>query len=237
MKNEVPINRLLSTHWENLALLNFEASQAALEPYVPRGTELDLYNGRPIASLVGFEFHGSKLCGIASPRRFDFSEINLRTYLRSQKDGTTGVTFIKELCPSRLACLVARFIFNESFEHCTTALMKTDDYGRKSLRYEWGSGDSKSFVQMDAANTFSELTPGTQEAFVGGRSLVFSRQKDGSPRTFEVQHRPWKFSPAAKVSYDVKGEKFYGRELASIFDRPPTSAFMMDGSVVDVLKH
>jgi uncharacterized protein YqjF (DUF2071 family) len=236
-RNVRQISRTLSTNWENLVVLNFDVDPSLLKPYLPRGTEVDTFAGNAKLSLVGFEFRRSRMCGLTSPKLFDFAEINLRTYVKSETDGTPGVIFIKELCPSRLACLVARFLFNESFERCPTSCSKEIAGGGRSVRYEWGAGGSASFVQLRSGAAYSAMTPGSEEAFVGARQFGFSRMKDGSTLKFEVLHRPWKIAPALDLDFQIMGEKFYGKDLAEAINSKPTSAFLMDGSSVDVLKH
>lgn len=230
------LSRSLSTNWEKLALLSFEAPKAALEPYLPKGTELDLFEGEARLSVVGFQFRRSKMCGITSPKLFDFSEVNLRSYVRGP-DGTPGVIFVKELCPSRLACLLGRFLFNESFQLCPTAFSERSAAGSTVYRYEWGSGRAKSFVEVEAPSGLSAIQPGSEGAFVGGRCFGFSKQKDGSTLKFEVSHRPWKISSASRAVFDIKGEEYYPGDLAAALRRPPSSAFIMDGSGVEVFKH
>ncbi len=46
----------LTARWEDLVILNLEVPPAALAPLVPQGTELDLWDGHALVSLVGFLF-------------------------------------------------------------------------------------------------------------------------------------------------------------------------------------
>jgi uncharacterized protein YqjF (DUF2071 family) len=47
-------NVFLSAEWRDLVMLNYEVSPLLLQPYVPRGTELDSFEGKTFVSLVGF---------------------------------------------------------------------------------------------------------------------------------------------------------------------------------------
>lgn len=78
-------------------MLNFEIEPAVLLPYVPSGTELDLWDGRHLISVVGFLFRKTCVLGIAIPWHRDFEEVNLRFYVkRKAEDGwRRGVVFIK----------------------------------------------------------------------------------------------------------------------------------------------
>src|SRR6516162_1575988 len=72
----------LRAGWYNLPMLNFPADAELLEPYVPAGTELDLWEGRPYVSVVGFQFLHTRVCGLPVPFHRNFEEVNLRTYVR-----------------------------------------------------------------------------------------------------------------------------------------------------------
>src|ERR1041384_5807132 len=72
----------LSADWRYLAMLNYEIDPAILEPLVPRGTELDSWQGRTFVSGVGFLFLNTRLLGASIPFHRNFEEINLRFYVR-----------------------------------------------------------------------------------------------------------------------------------------------------------
>jgi uncharacterized protein YqjF (DUF2071 family) len=73
----------LSAEWRHLAILNYEIDPAVLLPFVPRGTELESWNGRTLVSLVGFLFLKTRVLGLSIPFHRNFEEINLRFYVRS----------------------------------------------------------------------------------------------------------------------------------------------------------
>ena len=53
----------LTADWRNLLMLNYAVDAALLAPFVPRGTELDLWRGEALVSLVGFQFLKTRLRG------------------------------------------------------------------------------------------------------------------------------------------------------------------------------
>ena len=74
----------LTAEWRTLAMINYEVAPALLEPLVPRGTELDSWDGRTFLSLVGFMFHDTRVRGFPVPFHREFPEVNLRFYVRRQ---------------------------------------------------------------------------------------------------------------------------------------------------------
>ena len=89
----------LTAEWRYLAMVTFETEPALLRPFVPRGTELDTYDGRALLSLVGFRFLRTRVLGCRVPFHHDFEEVNLRLYVRREVHGELrrGVTFIREI--------------------------------------------------------------------------------------------------------------------------------------------
>ena len=76
----------LKAEWRKLALANYKIDPEVLRPYVPAGTELDLWNDTCYVSLVGFMFVNTKLLGIKVPFHVNFEEVNLRFYVKRKEN-------------------------------------------------------------------------------------------------------------------------------------------------------
>jgi uncharacterized protein YqjF (DUF2071 family) len=107
----------LTAEWRDLVLLNYEVDPGLLVPYVPRGTELDYWNSKAFVSLVGFRFVNTKVFGVPIPLHSNFTEANLRFYVRRREQGEVrrGVVFIREIVPRPAIALVARTFYNENY--------------------------------------------------------------------------------------------------------------------------
>ena len=112
--------RFLSAAWRNLVMLNYEIDPTVLRPLIPKGTELDPWNGRYFVSVVGFLFLQTRVLGVPIPFHRNFEEVNLRFYVRRQaRDGwRRGVVFVKEIVPRIAIAAVARWIYNENYVAC-----------------------------------------------------------------------------------------------------------------------
>ena len=67
-------NIFLTAEWRYLAMLNYEIEPVVLLPLVPRGTELDGWNGKNFVSMVGLLFENTRVMGLRIPfhgRRID----------------------------------------------------------------------------------------------------------------------------------------------------------------------
>lgn len=72
----------LTAEWRKLAMFNYVIDPDHLRPLVTFGTELDLWRGRCYVSLIGFRFLETRLLGIKVPFHVNFTEVNLRFYVR-----------------------------------------------------------------------------------------------------------------------------------------------------------
>ena len=131
----MPESVFLTADWHNLALVNYEVEPDVLTPYVPAGTEIDLWEGRCYVSVVGLRFLKTKLLGVPMPFHRDFPEVNLRFYVRREVDGELrrGVVFIKEIVPLHAVTWVARGIYNENY----VTLPMREEIAADSFLYEW----------------------------------------------------------------------------------------------------
>ena len=110
-------NTFLRANWENLIMANYEMEPTALEPYLPKGVELDFYNNKTFVSLVGFMFKKTRLFGVPIPFFGSFEEINLRFYVRKIEEGKIkkGVVFINETVPFKIVALLANKLYKEHY--------------------------------------------------------------------------------------------------------------------------
>ena len=103
----------LSARWENLIMANYAVDPALLLPYLPKGVELDNFNGDTYVSLVGFLFKQTSLFNIPIPLLGTFEEINLRFYVKRTEGATIkrGVVFINETVPYKAVAWLANQLY------------------------------------------------------------------------------------------------------------------------------
>src|SRR2546425_745029 len=141
----------LTAEWKHLAMLNYEIDQSMLAPFVPAGTELDLWDGKVLVSIVGFLFVKTRVFGIPIPFHRDFEEVNLRIYVRRKaEDGwRRGVVFIKELVPRAAIALVARNLYNEPYIALPMAhRIEAESGSVKSAEYSWRFGGRQNGLKL-----------------------------------------------------------------------------------------
>ena len=229
----------LRAEWRHLAMLNYEIDPGLLRQFVPRGTELDRWNDRVYLSLVGFRFLKTRVRGMVIPFHSNFTEVNLRFYV-SRKKGSElrrGVVFIREIVPPRAIALVARTFYNENYVALPmTHEIQANGDGKHTVLYRWRSAGQWSSMRLETSGEPQPLRESSQEQFITEHYWGYTRQQDGSTVEYRVDHPSWRVWSAAGAEFSGNVEALYGRGFASVLSRPPSSAFLAEGSPVTVLR-
>ena len=133
----------LRAEWRHLAMLNYRVRASLLEPYVPAGTDLDMFRGVAYLSVVGFLFRRTRVMGLLIPFHENFEEVNLRFYVRRTvaDEVRRGVTFIRELVPRTAIALTAKALYNEPYKaRSMRHRISLDRDALSSVEYAWNSG-------------------------------------------------------------------------------------------------
>lgn len=233
--------RFLSAHWRYLAMLNYEIDPALLQPYVPAGTELDTWQGKTYASMVGFLFLRTRVLGVPVPFHRDFEEVNLRFYVRRQdptEGWRRGVVFVKEIVPKPAIAWIARLAYGEKYVHLPM---------RHRLEYNDGDGSSPGLVEygwrlagrwqrlgLMPAGTAQAATPGSEEEFITEHYWGYSAQRRGDTVEYQVEHPRWQVWQAQESWFECDVAALYGPQFVETLADPPSSAFLARGSDVVV---
>jgi uncharacterized protein YqjF (DUF2071 family) len=219
MADELPV--FLSAEWRHLVMLNFEIDPVQLRPLIPVRTELDKWNGRTYVSMVGFRFLETRLRGLAIPFHRNFSEVNLRFYVRRQVAGEwrRGVVFIKEIVPLPAVALVARWVYNENY---ITLPMRHvielpggggDEPGSVAYSWKWRGAWAELAAKISGAA--QPLMPGSEDEFITGHYWGYAAQRDGSTMEYEVEHPAWRVWPATASRFRCDVASLYGPDFAA----------------------
>jgi uncharacterized protein len=132
--------KFLTAKWTNLLMLNYEVDPEILTPYLPPATELDLWQGKALVSMVGFLFEDTRVFGVKWPMHINFEEVNLRFYVRhfNGKEWKRGAVFISEIVPKSVISMMANTLYNEHYRALPMRheANKLSD-GLVEHKYEW----------------------------------------------------------------------------------------------------
>jgi uncharacterized protein len=232
--NTQPAPIFLRATWTDLVMMNYEVAPAILRNRVPAGTELDLWNGRCLVSLVGFRFLDTRVLGVRVPFHADFDEINLRFYVTrdTNDERRRGAVFVKEIVPRRAIVWTANLLYNESYvAHATSHTGTRTDAGR-TLTYRWRA--KRRWWHMSATVSGEPAIPAddTEATFITEHYWGYSAQRDGATLEYQVAHPRWSVSCASDTELCCDVSALYGPEFVPHLAGAPSSCFVATGSPV-----
>ena len=215
-------------------MVNYEVDPALLVPLVPRGTELDTWNGATYASIVAFRFQGTRMLGIPIPLHRDFEEVNLRFYVRRRSGAELrrGVVFIREIVPRRAVAALARWLYNEPYR-ALPMRSSVETTPHLSVQYSWRFSGAWHTIAAQAGQPLALPAVGSFEQFIAEHYWGYTRQRDGSTIEYHVTHAPWAVAPAESYRIDADLGLVYEPALAARLVKP-ASVFLAAGSPVTV---
>lgn len=215
-------------------MLNYEVDPALVTPRVPRGTELDSWNGRTYVSIVAFRFQDTRVLGIPIPFHQDFEEVNLRFYVRrdTSRERRRGVVFIRELVPRRAVAALARFRYNEPY-FALPMRSVIHPNSHLTVTYAWHRRGRWHTLTAEGANPRTLPADGSLEQFIAEHYWGYTRQRDGTTMEYHVTHPPWMVAPADTYQVDADLAAVYGNDITAAL-REPAAVFLAPGSPVSV---
>jgi uncharacterized protein YqjF (DUF2071 family) len=213
-------------------MLNYEVDPEVLRPLVPAGVELDLWEGRTLVSVVGFLFLETRLLAIPVPFHRDFEEVNLRFYVRRREGGEwrRGVTFVREIVPRAAIAMTARLFYNEPY----LALPMRHTASGGKYEYAWQHQGQWGVLRAATAGEPAPIRSGTEEEFIFEHYWGYTAQRDGGTIEYHVEHPRWQVLPVTSSSLECDVPAVFGEAFASALQAAPRSAFVAEGSAVQV---
>lgn len=228
-------NTFLTAEWRKLAMANYAVDPAILKPYVPKGTELDLWNNTCYVSLVGFMFVNTRLKGIPIPFHTNFEEVNLRFYVRYFENGNwkRGVVFIKEIVPKFMITFVANTLYKEHYQ--TLKMRHTWDIGQSEIEieYAWKLKDWHRFKVIAEAQS-QNLVAGEEPEFITQHFWGYNGNAQSETMEYEVGHPEWVVYPVKSYEIEVDFGLVYGSDFSFLNSETPVSVFLAEGSEIFV---
>ena len=228
----------LSARWEYLAMFNYEVDIAVLQPHLPPYTEIDLFNGKAIISVVGFLFNNTKVMGIKWPGFINFEEVNLRYYIKyfDGKKWRRGVGFISEIVPQFLVAGMANLFYNE---HYSTAKMNhTISFENNVLQatYRWKKKNQDwNSMWLKADTVLHDIHPGSEEEFIFEHYYGYNKLNSKTSIEYSLEHPRWQVYPVKDYKLNCDVEKIYGAAFVPFIENvQPVSVFLAKGSDVQV---
>ncbi len=236
----------LRASWRDLIMVTWAVDSALLVPFLAHGTELDLWQGEALASIVAFDFRDTRVLGLRVPFHVRFPEVNLRFYVqRRMPDGAIrrGVTFIQEMVPRRGIVAIARTIYGEPYIVRPMRRIAAPDPDAHSpqrhaiprtVQYQWKRDGQWEEVRATMQRAPQPLVPASIEEFVVEHYWGYTRRPGKPTMEYDLAHPRWQVDATAICAVNADLSTLYGEQFARVLCEPPISTFVAEGSPVAV---
>lgn len=232
----MPKIKFLQAEWRDLLMLNYEVDPEILKPYLPAYTELDLWQGKALVSMVGFMFMNTRVLGIKWPWHVNFEEVNLRFYVRyfNGHEWKRGAVFISEIVPRAIIPLVANNLYNEHYQALPMrhSVIPAGN-GQTRYLYEWKLKGLWNKLGATVSNTFIPIEAGSAEEFIFEHYWGYNSINATTTLEYAVEHIAWQVALVADPVFEADVAALYGKPFEPYL-KQPFSAFFAKGSDVAV---
>ena len=228
------MRKFLTAEWRDLIMANYEVDPSVLTRRVPRGTEIDLHDGRCFVSLVGFMFLNTRVLGVPVPFHVNFEEVNLRFYVKREAGSEVrrGVVFVKEIVPRFAIATIARVLYGEPYE--AWKMSSTRD-GRQ-VRYGWQKGGCSNSISVEIGENLGVPGENSHGEFIIEHYWGYTKRGAGRTDEYKVEHPKWELFSVSDPKINVDFQATYGEDFAFLNAREPYSILLARGSEIAVYK-
>jgi uncharacterized protein len=228
------MRKFLTAEWHDLIMANYEVDPSLLTDRVPRGTEIDLHEGRCFVSLVGFMFLNTRVLGLPIPFHINFEEVNLRFYVKRETPDETrrGVCFIKELVPLPAIAFVARTLYGEPYE----CWPMSNDRSPGRVAYSWDRDHVSNDLVAMLGPSIGVPPAGSHGAFIIEHYWGYTKRSETRTDEYKVEHPKWELCDVSSFEIGVGFGRVYGSEFGFLSNIEPYSVLFAKGSEVRVYK-
>ena len=230
------MTNFLKASWENIIMANYQVPVSVLKPYLPKGTEIDLFENKAYVSLVGFLFRDTKIFNIPIPLLGTFAEVNLRFYV-TRKEGSAlkrGVEFINETVPYKAVAWLANKLYKEHYSVATVNYTWDINDTTKKIMYQWEQHKNQNQIYIEAENKEHLMPTNSFEEFIFEHYVGYTQVNATSTEEYDIYHPRWKINKILKYTIACDFDKNYGADFAFLNLTTPTSVFMAEGSDIEV---
>lgn len=226
----------LKANWENIIMANYEIDPKILIPFVPKGVDLDFFNGKCYISLVGFMFKNTRLFNIPIPFFGNFEEINLRFYVKRVEGNkvTRGVVFINETIPYPIVAWVANKLYNEHYTVVPTKHKIKSENFSKEVQFEWLLNNKWNSISVVSAIKSQKMEKNSLENFIYEHYYGYTKTAKNETLEYKLQHPSWKVSEVLAYDINCDFEAMYGNAFAILNQMEPQTVFIAEGSSVGI---
>jgi len=222
----------MTARWSNPILLTYRVPPDLLQRYIHPNLSLDPWQGHYHASIVAFEFQDTRFRGRRVPGFVNFSQLNLRTYVR--QGDQRGVTYIKEFVPSKVVAVIARLRFNEPYRTLDITSQTRSAGDALHIEHRWRQHDGDQHIEVTASQA-SVIPPedGSTYHFTEHR-WGFGANRSGDLVRYRVEHPVWAIREIRSVTHHIDFAPLFGVDWGQLNDHEPERVTLAVGSAVQM---
>ena len=226
----------MKAEWNDLLFINYEINPKLLQKYVPKGTEIDLWNGKCYISLIGFMFEDVKILGVKIPFHVNFEEVNLRFYVKRFEDGKwkRGVVFVKEIVPKHAISFVANSLYNEQYQTLPMRHERASEDDTLLFKYEWKKNLNWNSITVKTEKKLIPIEENSEAEFISEHYYGYTISPRKKTVEYEVKHPRWHQYKVIDYAVNVDFDMVYGKEFAFLQNLQPASCFVAKGSKITI---
>jgi uncharacterized protein len=185
----------MTMRWHDLLFLHWPVRPELLRPLIPKGLELDIFDGYAWIGIVPFRMTHVR------PRYFPpfagwaFPEMNVRTYVWSP--GRSGVWFFSLDATSWVAVRAARAWYSlPYYDARITAQSQGETVHYRSHRVDRKSTGAEFHASYKPTGAVYRSAPETLDRWLTDRYCLYAVDRQGRLGYGDIHHPPWPLQPA-----------------------------------------
>jgi uncharacterized protein YqjF (DUF2071 family) len=180
---------VMTQTWNDLLFAHWPVNTSVLRELVPKGFELDLFDGQAFVGVVPFHMTNVAPRMVpALPRISAFPELNVRTYV--QVGGKPGVYFFSLDAGSFAAVITARKLLNLPYFTAKMTVDVRDGYVRYTSRRA-SAPPAEFSAKYRGLGDRRAPRRGTLEYFLTERYCLYAIDHTHHAYRLEIHHPPW----------------------------------------------
>ncbi|MDC0257422.1 DUF2071 domain-containing protein [Crocinitomicaceae bacterium] len=217
---------------------NYVVDPEFIKKYIPKGTELELFEGKCYVSLVAFLYSNTKLMKVPVPFHRKFEEINLRLYVKrkiGENEWRSEVAFPKLFFPKRAVSIVANTIYKEKYETRRMNHSWSEDSEYLHTRYGIKKGDWHN-INVVTNKQAEPIAPNTPEHLFSKHYWGTAQINNEKCTVYEVDRSEWNIYKTVDSDISFDFASVFGSDFHALTNLEPESVQLFDGSPVTVYK-
>lgn len=184
---------ILFMRWHDLLFLHWPIRPELLRPLIPRGLELDTFDGSAWIGVVPFRMTGVRPRYVPLP--LAFAELNVRTYVKTSQ--RSGVWFFSLDAASWIAVRAARWSYGlPYYDARMTVQLEGETVHYKGMRVHKGAASAEFNASYRPTAAVYHAAPGNLDHWFTERYSLYTTGKRDKVVYGDIHHAPWLLQPA-----------------------------------------